>query len=915
MAAVSAKYGVANLSATYSPELCELYDLYLSSCLPVGDTPFACVPNPQQMSCCPVFFVLTPHRMPSGWEVEAVRGFKDALGLEDQDAAGVHMEVGRRIFRQRMEVDKADEAAVRKEFQKLVFLSNQVFTPAKASFLLPWKRVFNVTDSQIALAVKDSGTKLYKDRLHALLPTLEPQAAALAQLEAARVELNLDSEAAADILSSALRGRVEAAVAKAYEGLRARTRARDVSTSMAELDGIVDLNRSLKALADGTTSQGHVMPPGLSPVNLFGGAYDADGKMGELRDLFRMYVAENIKDGQFTDDALARAGDLRLCFALGAKEADAIVSDVSTKVYRIVLKKALADGSLAAAASPARALSAMCDALRFPPQSAEAVHLELYRTRLEEAVAGGQLSEADDADVATTRRLLCVSPAADRAARKELCGEVWKKVLALALGAGPDGFSTDLRDKVVAAKAAVRLADDVALELLGESVRKVWLSIVRESRNKASRLDAAKELRNLVLYNSAGVTPLVTSIKGKSQAELAAEELAEIMKEAQAMTDKEDADAAAATTAAAAAGSDTPASEAVIDVSAQAASAGEAGASSSSEAKVAAAVKADAVPAAQKEITLRDELPLSQRQELYRSFLLFCMTGDQVYAPMGSTITIERDASEFARLSQLGDVLGLNPFEVSDVHRGLAEQAFRANAQQLLGGDGLLTRDKTEQLEELQKQLGLPDETAQKVIRGITSGKQTANLQALVATGKLTLEDVEAMAAGGVDVGNALSADLRMGLFRKEVEKALSNGQGVWDGPRWLDTAPAALGLDAAKAAAEVLKVAGDKRRAQLVQAVALLRQRDTAAVLSSLANLRAATLAVGPAGAKPMEWPVKEELMDLYSVAAAANSPEDQLAALAATLALDEATCASLRSVVSSGQFKLEKEEAEALY
>ena len=854
--------------------------------------------------------------MRSGWEVDAVRGFKDALGLEDQDAATVHMEVGRRIFRQRMEVDKADEAAVRKEFQKLVFLSNQVFGPAKAGFLLPWKRVFNVTDSQIALAVKDSGTKLYKDRMAALLPGMDPVPAALAQLEACRVELNLEAEAAADILATALRGRVEQAVGRAYEGLRARTRARDVSSSMAELGAIVDLNRQLKALADGSAAQGLALPPGLGPVNLFGGAFDADGKMGELRDLFRMFVAENIKDGTFTDDALSRAGDLRLCFALGAKEADAIVTDVSTKVYRLVLKKALADGSLAAAASPARALGAMCDALRFPPQSAEVVHLELYRTRLEEAVAGGQLSEADDADVATIRRLLCVSPAADRAARKELCGEVWKKVLALALGAGPDGFSTDLRDKVVAAKNAVRLADDVALELLGDSVRKVWLSIVRESRNKASRLDAAKELRNLVLYNSAVVTPLVTSLKGKSSADLAAQELAEILKEAQAMTDKEDAEAAAAAAAAAgaAAGSDTPASEAVIDVPPQAAAAGEGGASSSSEAKVAAAVKAETAPSAQKDITLRDDLPLNQRQELYRSFLLFCMTGDQVYAPMGSTITIERDASEFARLSQLGDVLGLNPFEVSEVHRGLAEQAFRANAQQLLGGDGLLTRDKTEQLGELQKQLGLPDETAQKVIRGITSGKQTANLQALVATGKLTLEDVESMAAGGVDVGNALSADLRMGLFRKEVEKALTNGAGLWDGPRWLDSAPAALGLDAAKAASEVTKVAGDKRRAQLVQAVALLRQRDTAAVLSSLANLRAATQAVG-AGAKAMEWPVKEELMDLYSVAAAAHAPEDQLAALASTLALDDATCASLRSMVASGQFKLEKAEAEALY
>jgi len=44
--------------------------------------------------------------------VAAVRDFKAALGLSDQDAAGVHMEVGRRIFRSRMEQgDKSAEGA------------------------------------------------------------------------------------------------------------------------------------------------------------------------------------------------------------------------------------------------------------------------------------------------------------------------------------------------------------------------------------------------------------------------------------------------------------------------------------------------------------------------------------------------------------------------------------------------------------------------------------------------------------------------------------------------------------------------------------------------------------------------------------------------------------------------------------
>ena len=39
-------------------------------------------------------------------------------------------------------------------------------------------------------------------------------------------------------------------------------------------------------------------------------------------------------------------------------------------------------------------------------------------------------------------------------------------------------------------------------------------------------------------------------------------------------------------------------------------------------------------------------------------------------------MVVERDASEFARLSQLGDILGLTPLEVSSVHSQLAEQGL-----------------------------------------------------------------------------------------------------------------------------------------------------------------------------------------------------------------------------------------------
>jgi hypothetical protein len=72
-----------------------------------------------------------------------------ALGLADSDAATAHMEVGRRLFRKRMEEgDDADDVQSRREFQKLVFISTRTFGEKQAKFLLPWKRMFRVSDAQ-----------------------------------------------------------------------------------------------------------------------------------------------------------------------------------------------------------------------------------------------------------------------------------------------------------------------------------------------------------------------------------------------------------------------------------------------------------------------------------------------------------------------------------------------------------------------------------------------------------------------------------------------------------------------------------------------------------------------------------------------------------------------------------------------
>ena len=121
-------------------------------------------------------------------------------------------------------------------------------------------------------------------------------------------------------------------------------------------------------------------------------------------------------------------------------------------------------------------------------------------------------------------------------------------------------------------------------------------------------------------------------------------------------------------------------------------------------------------------------------QGIYQDYLMFCMQGDTVTAPMGVQITIERDQSEFTRLAQLGDILGLNQMEVGTVHKGLADKAFRAQAEQLLGDGKGLTAERSEKLKEIQQSLQLPEPDAQRIIKGITSKKVRVALTKSVNT-------------------------------------------------------------------------------------------------------------------------------------------------------------------------------------
>jgi hypothetical protein len=124
---VSDEFGV-NITVRYSKQLRSIYDSYISNILPMDKS-------------------LT------GNEVESIKRFKSSLGIRDEDAADVHIEIGRRINRLKSEAGcKTNTAKATKLLHRFIYVSTQVF--GDLAFSLHWKRHLGISDAQMFIAKK-----------------------------------------------------------------------------------------------------------------------------------------------------------------------------------------------------------------------------------------------------------------------------------------------------------------------------------------------------------------------------------------------------------------------------------------------------------------------------------------------------------------------------------------------------------------------------------------------------------------------------------------------------------------------------------------------------------------------------------------------------------------------------------------
>ncbi|XP_077233711.1 translocon at the inner envelope membrane of chloroplasts 110 [Tasmannia lanceolata] len=823
---IAKRYGVSKQDEAFNAELCDLYSQFVSSVLPPGGESL------------------------KGNEVETIIKFKNALGIDDPDAATVHMEIGRRIFRQRLETgDRDDDIEQRRAFQKLVYVSTLVFGEA-STFLLPWKRVFKVTDSQVEVAIRDNAQRLYALKLKLIDRDVDEKQ--LVNLREAQRLYRLSDEVAADMFREHTRKLVEENISAALDILKSRTRAMGATYVAEEIDKILAFNNSLILLSK-HPEVSH-FAPWVGPVSLIGGEYDSDRKIDDLKLLFRAYVAESFSSGRLEENKIVAWKQLKNIFGLGKREAETIIMEVISKVYRRRLSLAVSSGDLGAAASKAAFLQDLCDELHFDPEKASEIHAEIYRQKLQNSVANGELSEEDVTTLQRLRVMLCVPQQTIDAAHADICGRLFEKVVKDAIASGVDGYDADVRASVRKASQGLRLTRDAAMEIASKAVRMMFINYIKRARSAGSRTESAKELRKMIAFNTLVVTELIADIKGESTPTLPEP----VDKEPEKIEEEDEWESL----------------------------------QTLRKTRPNKGLEAKLGKPGQTEITLKDDLPIRDRTDLYKTYLLFCLQGEVTVVPFGAQITTKKDSSEFLLLKQLGGILGLTDKEIVQVHKGLAEQAFRQQAEVILA-DGQLTKARIEQLNEVQKQVGLPSDAAQKIIKSIITTKVAAAVETGLGQGRVGIKQVRELKGAGVDLDNMISERLREGLFKKTVNEIFSLGTGEFDEEEVYVRIPSDLSINAEKAKQVVHEHAKNRLSESLIQAVALLRQRKPAEVVSSLKDLLACDKAVP---AEPLSWQVPEELVDLYCVYMKSDPPPDKLSRLQYLLGISDSTVEDLK-------------------
>jgi Chloroplast envelope transporter len=398
----------------------------------------------------------------------------------------VHVDVGRTLFRANLESSEREgQVEGVKAFQKLVYVSSQLFGDLKSNYLTPWTARFDgVTPEQVSVAKRNGARMIFEGRLHGEHGgALPADADALRALAEVQKTVGLSDDAAANLVRELLAADTEGTIQAAVDLAKARGRSEAEHARAAQtLDELLARSRKLEQLAheDGVL-------PGVGALTVKGTKFEG-GSKNDLVDLYALYMKRSMAahDTTLTDDAARNLNALAVLFALPAARVEERRAKIISEAYSRLLRDAVTSGRMDAAESPARELNAMITRVQMPGEQALAMHETFYQAKLRDCLADRRIDDADDAALKRTARLLCLTD--DIVSRNDIAlkGDIMREAVRAALEIGIDSFSSEEAEAVAQAKADLRLSDKEGMAILHEAGRARLVSMINGARNKGA---------------------------------------------------------------------------------------------------------------------------------------------------------------------------------------------------------------------------------------------------------------------------------------------------------------------------------------------------------------------------------------------------------------------------------------------
>merc|ERR1712113_472404 len=663
----------------------------------------------------------------------------------------------------------------------------------KKSYLIPWQNLFNLSEAQLCVANKVVSEELFMNRITTSTKSiLCADKKVFDSLMLYANDISLPMVSASAIIKDAIERSVHIVLSKAYESLHWNVVSKHsdlVAPIKRMLKDIARLNILLASKFPLTGSQ--QIKLSISKKNNF---------QVEYNKIYRAFLENCMSDGEYScsDEEYAH----ELCFILGIEKDKyiEILSDVLQKTYRQVLCKKFTSGLLESSKSKASLLNNLCLSLNFSHEKAKEVNYSIFQTRLKQLVVKKKITKVEEDELETLRLQLCIEEHQARKFKKDILGRPYKQAIHEAFRAGLR--SSNILDKanVRKRKFELRIEDSIAKEIINSEIKKFLIAFVATSQTKSTPMEAAKEIKNMLLFLNFVAGPLLKDAIGKKGRKVFS---GSNMKSLAEKAEKNNRNSKNCDTV------KFPTS------------------STYDSNMISKDAKLKIYQKFYKEITLSTDLELKQRINVYENFIKYYLSCEIMQS--GSVSLSVENENNFIFIKQLEDIFKLNRDDIKIAYQSITKQAFKNQVKEIFK-DGHIIVEKQHYVTKLQKKMSLNDTFVERTV------KET--LKHLKGREETVLDSLLALSEKSEKNALVTNKTVALQMFRAELEKAINSGTETFDRHKYLVTYPNVLNLDGKKVNSLIQEIVDDKMKNTLVQVISYYRQNKVFEMVKTIETL-----------------------------------------------------------------------------